>query len=100
MGATFAVHLAQAASLAVLQRMWLRNPPLMRDSTDLRVRDGEGTALAYIDDMTVVGTDREGVNSATRRVMQQLKEANFPGKESKTLWADEVHPGETLGLWW
>ena len=43
-------------------------PPLTRETTYMYLKGGEGRPLANIDDLTVVGTSKDGVNCATRLV--------------------------------
>ena len=101
-GATFAVSLAQTVSLSILRRARLQHPPLSRSTAlPIPLREGQGTQLAYIDDLISIGTDKEGLNSAVSTIVRELQEAGLPVEGKKTQLATEGVHGEALGLrWW
>lgn len=99
MGASFAVNLAQRATLAILQRSGVCKSLVERGAAR-QLRGGMGTQVPYIDDCNSVGTSASGVNEATRRIMATLEKHGLPVTPKKTQWADDTSPACALGLWW
>lgn len=100
MGATLAVGLAQTVSMAILSRAALARPPLTRNEIDVKIRNGEGSQIVYIDDFTTIGTSCAQVNEATKKIIEVLKQCHLPVEAGKTTWACGGVPGVALGLWW
>lgn len=99
MGATFAVQLSQAASLALVRRAGLGNRRV-DSASDRTLCGGFGSQLTYIDDCNSVGTSLTGVNEATRRIIHTLEHHGLPTAEKKLQWAQEDTTAAALGLWW
>lgn len=99
MGASFAVNIAQRATLSIMKRVGIGKVLVERGATR-ELRGGMGTQLPYIDDCNSVGTSASGVNEATRRIISSLKKHGLPVAPQKTQWADSSSPACALGLWW
>lgn len=99
MGTTFAVSLAQRATVAIMRRAGLCKSMVVSGAVRT-LRGGMGSQMPYIDDCNSVGTSAAGVNKATERVIEELDRAGLPVAPKKTHWAGSGAPGSALGLWW
>lgn len=102
MGATFAVSLAQAGSMEIIRKTLLGDTLFKCDAdpTSMKLRDGPGTQMVYIDDFNSVGTKRAGVNKAASHIAETLENFGFPSEEKKRQVASSEYAGVALGLWW
>lgn len=98
MGATFAVSWAQAVSLSVVRRCGLGRF-LLSPGTNIPGRGGE-KIVVYIDDITIVGTNKRSVNQILKKIIACLRERNLPAEPRKTVYASKG-PTDSFGLrWW
>lgn len=98
MGATFAGHLAQGASIAIVRRSGLLGSLIGGSGRQIVPRQ-VGTIVVYIDDITVVSTSACTANDSTSRNVSTLSGHKLPDAPDKRQMAPSGKPGEALGLW-
>ena len=99
MGATFAVALAQKASLAIIRHAGLSHA-LVTMGRNRKIDGKSGRVIVYIDDVNVVGTSAKSVNESIEKVIRTFASFSLPDVPAKRQYAPSSVPPEALGLWW
>lgn len=99
-GATFAASLTKEISLAILSRSSLTRLPLSASDYGRALPRGDGVQLPSIDDLSSTGCSADGVNAATDRILDSLRDSRIPVEDGKAIVVQHHTSIEALGVWW
>lgn len=101
MGASFAVAIAQRVTSSVLRSAGLQSPTPFSGLLGTHLRRGSFTPLPYIDDITIIGTSAQTVNSARDKAARSFRSSSLPTEPAKNVDAVVGAYSIAIGLaWW